>query len=946
MKIKKMSWLLALTLLAAVFVFWQKNEIFLEENKTEVTRNVKPEKIKLPKGTAPRKVFEYLEMIKTGANETAPSYKAGYQVLEYQKAVRKAKNARIEDDRFTWKERGPGNVPGRTRAFALDLSDPSQKSWFAAGVNGGIWRTTDEGLSWKHITQGMPTLSVCALSVAPSNPNVIYAGTGESRSGTGSATGNGMMKSMDKGQTWQMLSSTLGRVAFEYINSILIDPKNADNVVIGTGSGVYYSDDGGASWINATFSQSTAQVQAMGNIFLAMSPQNFLIQYAAVHGYGVLKTIDGGRTWVEASEGIANAGTVGSMSIAVSATNSNKVFICMDGSPNRIYFTEDGAKTWQQLRETNNKDIEYLGGQGFWNNTVAVNPFDDNEVWVGGVNVWKVNLNNNPIKQSDKALQAVRMRGTQGFFGFQRVTGFTLWDGRLDGNTNQQVLKPVEMRFGKGKKQKAHRFLVPPNRSSGVPDSEYKYEDYVDVPFEVWDTESNKQLMVSFRDQSRNGLFDVAVTDDVNFRGREYLYIHTLPYDAQKPASQLMTSGGNAVDRMYFMWNVPSGNDNSRWTPDNLPESSVAISFGTLSLRESVTTQISDAYGSNGVNGSQLHPDHHLLTLVPKPNSSSDFTVYSANDGGMALSRDKGISFEHRGSGYNTTQFYFADKRTNMNQYIGGTQDNGTWMSPNDPDASSNYATQLGGDGFAVVWHGRDPLKMLGTIYYNNIRRTDNAGGNWRQAVSGLTDYNPPNGKADSLASFVTKLGYSKDNPDVVFAVGYNGVWRSANFADSWTKISMGSNWIYRPNTTAVSGSASPLQIAVSQANQNIVWAGGGMTEATRMHLSTDQGRTFRAVNNFSRPIGACSGLATHPTEPNTAYVLFSAARSPKVLRTKDAGQTWEDLSGFGSGTASTNGFPDVSIHSLVAFRIAGKIWVGTEIGIFETNDDGKSWNL
>lgn len=916
MNLKKLSWLLALSLLVLV-VFWQKKDIFWQENTAENTQNVKPAKIKLPRGESPRKVFEYLEMIKTGANETKPSYKAGYQVLEYQKAVRNAKNARIENDGFTWKERGPGNVPGRTRAFALDPSDPSQKIWFAAGVNGGIWRSTDEGISWKHVTEGMPTLSVCALAIAPSNPNIIYAGTGESRGGTGSATGNGLMKSMDKGNTWQMLSSTLGKVEFEYINSILVDPKNADNIIIGALSGIYYSDNGGSTWSNATFSQTSLPVQNFGNIFLVSSPQDFLIQYAAVHGYGVLKTTDGGRTWIETSEGIANAVSAGSMSIAISPKNSNKVFICMDGTPNRLYFTEDGAKTWQQLRETNSKDIEYLGGQGFWNNTVAVNPFDDNEVWVGGVNLWKVNLNNNPTKPSEKALQAVRLRGTQSFFAFQRVTGFTLWDGRLDGNTNQQVLKPIEIRFGKNKKQKAHRFLVPPNRSSGVADADYTYTDYVDVPFEVWDTETNQQLMISFRDQSRNGIFDVAVTDDVNFKGREYLFIHTLPYNAEKPATQLMTNGGNAVDRMYFMWNVPAANDNSRWTPDNLPESSVAFNFGALTLRESVTTQISDAYGNNGITISQLHPDHHFLTLVPKPNSSSDFTVYTANDGGMALSRDKGSSFEHRGNTYNTTQFYFADKRPGSNQYIGGTQDNGTWRSPENPDASSGYTPQLGGDGFSVAWHGRDPQKILGTIYYNNIRRTDDGGLTWRQAIRGLEDYNPPNGKADSLASFVTKLGYSKDNPEVIFAAGYNGVWRSTNFADTWTKISMTNNWIYRANNTVVSGSASPLHVAVSQANYNIVWAGGGMTDATRMHISTDQGRTFRSVNNFSKPIGACSGLATHPTEPNTAYVLFSAARSPKVLRTKDAGQSWEDLSGFGSGTASRNGFPDVSVHSL-----------------------------
>jgi hypothetical protein len=93
--------------------------------------------------------------------------------------------------------------------------------------------------------------------------------------------------------------------------------------------------------------------------------------------------------------------------------------------------------------------------------------------------------------------------------------------------------------------------------------------------------------------------------------------------------------------------------------------------------------------------------------------------------------------------------------------------------------------------------------------------------------------------------------------------------------------------------------------------------------------------------------MGGISGLATHPTEPNTAYVLFSFAERPKILKTTDLGQNWADISGFGTGSISTNGFPDVAVYDLLVWpNDPLHIWVGTEIGLVESLDGGASWAL
>ena len=113
------------------------------------------------------------------------------------------------------------------------------------------------------------------------------------------------------------------------------------------------------------------------------------------------------------------------------------------------------------------------------------------------------------------------------------------------------------------------------------------------------------------------------------------------------------------------------------------------------------------------------------------------------------------------------------------------------------------------------------------------------------------------------------------------------------------------------------------------------------------INVSTNKGENFSPTNLYNlTSMGGISGLATHPTQDSTAYALFSFAHKPKILRTTNLGQTWEDISGFGSSTVSTNGFPDVAVYDLLVMpQSPNTIWAGTEIGLFETTDNGASWH-
>ena len=169
---------------------------------------------------------------------------------------------RIEKN-LTWTQRGPINVGGRTRALAYDLRDPSYNTLLAAGVSGGIWRSTDGGASWTRTLSldQRPSITSIVQDTSGGKTDVWYASTGErqgnSASGGGSAfyRGNGIYKSTDGGQSWSVLPSTVSEPTqfdsvFDYTWRIRTDPSNAaeDEVYVATSQSIVRSLDGGQSW--------------------------------------------------------------------------------------------------------------------------------------------------------------------------------------------------------------------------------------------------------------------------------------------------------------------------------------------------------------------------------------------------------------------------------------------------------------------------------------------------------------------------------------------------------------------------------------------------------------------------------------------------------------------------------------------------------------------------
>ncbi len=378
--------------------------------------------------------------------------------------------------------------------------------------------------------------------MAVSNHNTIYAGSGEGFGNIDEVTGNGIFKSTDRGSTWNLLtnSTPLGD-----INRLAVDPANENNVLAASNSGIYHSTDGGNSWSQVF----TGWVQD-----LRPTPGNFSVLYATQNGVGVIKSLDGGVTWNLSNAGMSPTGRI---EICVSPLKTDRIIASAEGSLSGVnsdlYLSDDGGATWYLVTlSLGGKTVDYLastaGTQGWYDNTVAFSPYNENVVYIGGVCAFQVTLGA-PITGSVGGYN-LKENSTSSFLTLVSSTSGTADGGKLTVGTAANS-DSVEILFGPGLTQKAHRFLVPVGATSGVATASYTYQDYVDVPFQVWDLKTNQQLMVSFRDQDRNGVFDLlpdnTTATDATQQSREYVFINNVPYDASNPSSSIAKAGGQSL---------------------------------------------------------------------------------------------------------------------------------------------------------------------------------------------------------------------------------------------------------------------------------------------------------------------------------------------------------------------------------------------------------------
>lgn len=267
---------------------------------------------------------------------------------------------------------GPAYMSGRIADIAIDQNNPS--TWYTAVGSGGVWKTTNAGTTWTPIFDDQPVYSIGDVTIAPSNSNIIWVGTGENNGGRHISFGDGVYKSVDGGQTWK----NMGLSKSEHVSDIIIHPTNSDIVWVsaqgplwsgGGERGLYKTTDGGETWKQVL----TPADKWTGVTSLLIDPRNPDKLYAATwarqrsigayvgtnEGAGIHTSNDGGETWTELKTGLPE-GNMGKIGMAISPMNPDVIYATIetDNRGGGFYRSADQGASWTKMSD------EVGGGTG------------------------------------------------------------------------------------------------------------------------------------------------------------------------------------------------------------------------------------------------------------------------------------------------------------------------------------------------------------------------------------------------------------------------------------------------------------------------------------------------------------------------------------------------------------------------------------------------------
>ncbi len=288
---------------------------------------------------------------------------------------------------FKFRNIGPAVTSGRIADIAVNPNNHSE--YYVAVASGGVWKTTNRGVTYQPIFDSQGSYSTGCVSLDPNNASTVWVGSGENNNQRAVAYGDGVYKSEDAGKTWK----NMGLKNSEHIAEIIVHPKDRNTIYVaaygpvwseGGDRGVYKSTDGGLTWKCVK-----AVSKYTGCNDLIIDPNNPDVLYAAFHqrmrkvftyiGGGpesaLYKSMDGGNTWTKLEGGLPSGGDIGRIGIAISKTKPNYIYAVVEANENGgIYRSADGGASWSKRSGT------YTSGNYY--NEIEVDPINPEKIYI------------------------------------------------------------------------------------------------------------------------------------------------------------------------------------------------------------------------------------------------------------------------------------------------------------------------------------------------------------------------------------------------------------------------------------------------------------------------------------------------------------------------------------------------------------------------------------
>ncbi len=339
------------------------------------------------------------------------------------------------------------------------------------------------------------------------------------------------------------------------------------------------------------------------------------------------------------------------------------------------------------------------------------------------------------------------------------------------------------------------------------------------------------------------------------------------------------------------------------------------------------------------------HADMHNIVHHPGFNGTTNRTVYFATDGGLYRTTDVyGTAVTALNNNLGITQFYGAGINPTTGRVVGGTQDNGTLRFTGDPQA---WNSLFGGDGGYSAADPTDPNYFYGEVQYARIFRSTNAGGSASYIYQGITD------AGTTAVNFIPYFMLDPNNPNRMLVAGRR-LWRSNNVkaaTPSWASIkdSIGPDDPDAPKAPdqahfAGNDPRNISTIAVAEGNSDIIWVGHNNGEVwfTTNGTATSPAWTRVDGNSPGLPDRWVSRIVIDRINHSRVYVAVMGWEPDNVWRTDNAGQTWTRITGSGLTALPSAPASALNIHR----TRPGWIYVGTDIGVFTSRNDGATWNV